>query len=102
MILHFLKPYKNRFVLLVSILVVGMVLFLIYTRVVLAATITWDGGGTEVNCLGTSNNWSCQYNWSTDTVSTTTDESPNGFTIQFSTPQSKDLELSWIAMRFKN
>lgn len=45
--------------------------FLILPKLSLAATRTWDGGGTDGTCgggAGDGNKWSCAANWSSDTA----------------------------------
>ncbi|MGB9911095.1 MAG: hypothetical protein ACPLKP_00590, partial [Microgenomates group bacterium] len=50
--------------------------FLFSPSFVLAANKTWDGGGTDQTCGGNpgdGNKWSCVYNWSGDTLPTSSD-----------------------------
>lgn len=50
-----------------------------------AAVKTWDGGGTDMTCgVGNSLNWSCEFNWSDDTVPLATDS------VVFDSSSTKD------------
>lgn len=71
--LHFYYYLKS---VLVACFISGAVIFAYSVQSVQAATITWDGGGTDGTCgggAGDGNKWSCGANWSTDTVPTTSD-----------------------------
>lgn len=55
----------------VFLAVVAVSVFGLTPRSSQAATITWDGGGSDALCggaVGSGNNWSCGLNWSTNTV----------------------------------
>lgn len=55
------------------------------TKIVNAASYTWDGGGDTGSCgAGNENNWSCAQNWSSDIVPTSLD------TVTFNGTSSKD------------
>ncbi len=79
----FLQKYIAR---ILFCLVVFFIFF--YTKNAFAATVTWDGGGTEAGCgTGNANNWSCGANWWGDTAPGSSD------IAQFTTTSAKDAIL---------
>lgn len=60
------KPWLVFFLFFLSSLI-----FFLSSRPILAATVIWDGGGTDGTCgggVGDGNNWSCGANWNTNNV----------------------------------
>jgi len=75
-------------IVLILLSVVTVALF--SAKYVLAASYTWDGGGTDGTCggsLGDGNKWSCATNWSSDIVPLSTD------TVTFNGTSTKDATI---------
>lgn len=73
---HPLRPHVHRSILgsFLSFFVFFLVTHFLLPGTAFAATIVWDGGGTDILCgAGNENNWSCGYNWVGDVAPTAAD-----------------------------
>lgn len=89
--LTYLKADPNRLRILGGILIVIGVGIVFQLNSAKGAAYTWDGGGSDGTCggvAGDGNKWSCNLNWSSDIVPTSTD------TVTFDGTSTKNATIS--------
>ncbi len=69
-----MKLHKHHYFLIIISIIFTVSYF--FVKNTSAATVTWDGGGTDGTCgggVGDGNKWSCGLNWSTNAIPTSSD-----------------------------